>query len=733
MSPAVTCFAERDMPGRSSWTRNLVAVVGGLALACGGSESDTEADQPRVSAEVVDALAAGQSRSLIVELDEAALSDQSPETFRSSRALSLASEHQAFADARAAVYESAKSQVLANVASAELELKHRYSHLPAMHVEVRSLAALQQLLARTEVLRIHEESARTILVDSNLALINQPAAVAAGKIGQGTTVAVLDTGADYRVADLGSCTAPGVPASTCRVAYAADIAANDGALDDNGHGTNVSSIVAKVAPGAKIAALDVFRGQYAYDSDLLTAINWAIQNRAAYNIVAISMSLGGGSSTSPCKTDPLASAIAAARSAGILSAIASGNDGAINAISSPACVPGAISVGAVYAASYGGLRYSNCTDITTAADKITCFSNSASFLSLLAPGAMITAGGYTMAGTSQATPHVAGAIAVLRAAFPSDTPDQTLARLQSTGTLITDARNGLTAPRINLSAALGASAPACAFQLDTTALSFTNSASSQGVHVTAAAGCRWSSSVSSGASWLSATAGGTGSATVILTAQVNTGAARSATVTVGGVNLAVRQAGDMTAPVGSISVNGGQRWTSKTAVTLALSATDASGVAGVCLSNGATCTAWTTYATAKSWTLASTQGSQTVRAWFKDPAGNVSAPASATIALDQTAPVNGTVTAVAAKTSVALSWSGFSDALSGVVSYTLVYASSGAPASCAVGTRLYAGTATSFTHSGLGANGPYNYRLCATDGAGNVSAGVVKAVKTLAR
>jgi hypothetical protein len=328
---------------------------------------------------------------------------------------------------------------------------------------------------------------------------------------------------------------------------------------------------------------------------------------------------------------------------------------------------------------------------------------------------------------------VAGAIAVLRAAFPSDTPDQTLARLQSTGTLITDARNGLTAPRINLSAALGASAPACAFQLDTTALSFTNSASSQGVHVTAAAGCRWSSSVSSGASWLSATAGGTGSATVILTAQVNTGAARSATVTVGGVNLAVRQAGDMTAPVGSISVNGGQRWTSKTAVTLALSATDASGVAGVCLSNGATCTAWTTYATAKSWTLASTQGSQTVRAWFKDPAGNVSAPASATIALDQTAPVNGTVTAVAAKTSVALSWSGFSDALSGVVSYTLVYASSGAPASCAVGTRLYAGTSTAFTHSGLSANATYNYRLCATDGAGNVSLGVVKAVKTLAR
>ncbi len=41
-----------------------------------------------------------------------------------------------------------------------------------------------------------------------------------------------------------------------------------------------------------------------------------------------------------------------------------------------------------------------CSDPTTAADKVACFSNGGSLVTLLAPGAMITAGGYTMGGTS---------------------------------------------------------------------------------------------------------------------------------------------------------------------------------------------------------------------------------------------------------------------------------------------------------------------------------------------
>jgi uncharacterized repeat protein (TIGR01451 family) len=71
----------------------------------------------------------------------------------------------------------------------------------------------------------------------------------------------------------------------------------------------------------------------------------------------------------------------------------------------------------------------------------------------LAPGALITAGGQTLAGTSQAAPFVAAAAAVLQTAYPGDMPAQTVNRLSASGSPVTDARNGITTPRLNLSGA----------------------------------------------------------------------------------------------------------------------------------------------------------------------------------------------------------------------------------------------------------------------------------------
>jgi hypothetical protein len=123
----------------------------------------------------------------------------------------------------------------------------------------------------------------------------------------------------------------------------------------------VAGIALGVALDTRIIALDVFRTD-GYDSDLAAAINWCTANKSTYNIVAINMSLGGGGYTAPCSGDDLATPVANAKNAGILSAIASGNNDYINKISSLGYVPAAVSVGAVYDASFSSLDWGSCID-----------------------------------------------------------------------------------------------------------------------------------------------------------------------------------------------------------------------------------------------------------------------------------------------------------------------------------------------------------------------------------
>ena len=434
-------------------------------------------------------------------------------------------------EARASSRAPTASALALSLSRAGASEARAYRHFPIMKARVDSMRALEMLDADDRVVRVVEDERFEHFLTESLTLVRQPVAEADGKRGGGTSVAVLDTGVDYTHGAFGTCAQPG--AAGCKVTYAADTAPSDGVRDDDGHGTNVAAIVLGVAPSTKIIALDVFDGGYAYASAILAAIDWVIENRAARRIVAMNMSFGGGLFTSPCSTSVLALAIAAAKDAGVLSAVASGNSGSSTSISHPACAPAAISVGAVYDTSFGGVGYSSCTDATTRADAVTCFSNSASFLSMLAPGALITAGGHTYAGTSQAAPHVAGAIAVVAATYPTSTPSQIVSRLKGSGRFVTDPRNGVKTPRLDVAAS------ACSAVVLPSSRTVPAAGGTYQHSISTGPTCAWTAW--SAASWLTVSPGSTGAGTVSIVVTPNSGAARTGTVSIGGRKIAITQ------------------------------------------------------------------------------------------------------------------------------------------------------------------------------------------------
>jgi subtilisin family serine protease len=823
----------------------LAAAVIGTSLAAGCATDLTVDDAPdagaggKVAPEVAQAVDDGAEPTALVVLDVAQAEAMAPALLDGTHLAAVAPALAATAvddddarardiETRATLYQAIGQTLTADLGS-DLAVTAAYRHLPVLTVRVGSRDALAALADRPEVAAIHEDRLHEPSLTQSLALIRQPAVAAAGRTGAGTTVAVLDTGLDYTRSAFGSCPSPG--ASGCKVAFAADFGISDGSLDETGHGTNVAAIVLGVAPGARVAGLDVFNGGTAPSSAILAGIDWSIQNRATYNIVAMNLSLGSGLFTASCGNDVFASALANARAAGIAPVVASGNNGATSAIAAPACAPAAISVGAAYDASLGGISFGSCTDATTAADRVTCFSNSAPFLSVLAPGALVTAAGITMAGTSQAAPHVAGAVAVLRAARPSEGVEAAIARLVGTGPAITDARNGVTTRRLDLAAALGipsapdTTAPTGRIELPaatrsatvTASLSATDAVGVTSMCLSNSTSCSawipyeatrsWSLTSTDGTktvrvkfrdaagnvsavasdtvildtraptegtltaaprdgairvSWTGYSDSGSGITSYVLVSAPTaaptscttgtvryTGAGSSVEVTgltngaavgfrlcavdaVGntsaGKTVVARPAPELSPPVGTVRINEGAPVTGQTTARLAIAATDASGVAAMCVSSTTSCTAWVPYATQLSWPLGRTSGVATVSVWFRDTWGNTSVnPATAAITVDTAAPRMGTLSAVASNGSISLSWNAATDTGSGVASYRLVYAPTTAPASCLTGTLLHSGTARAFTHTGRAA-GKHAYRLCATDNVGNAATGSTKSV-----
>lgn len=350
-----------------------------------------------------------------------------------------------------------------------------YENLPSSFVRVLNEAALNALIARPQVKAVYRNKAYQLSLYESLPLIHQPEAASAGRVGYGTTVAVLDTGVEYTgwcsTSDDPKCEPASIwpwPCTAhgpgCRIAdiFEAD---DDGELDDNGHGTHVSAIVLQTAGGTRLVVADVFTksgpepyGPFewdAYEADIESGVNWVIGKQSTFNIVAMNLSLAFPIRyPEPCTAEGLATPLAEALAAGIRPIAATGNDafagGAYSdGISPPACVPSAVRVGAVYDADLPQFTWSNCADGSPTADMVSCFSQSAPYISLLAPGWRISAATLTYAGTSAAAPHVSGAWAIMRA-LSNVSEARLLATLQEMGEPVTDSRQGRTTSRVDL-------------------------------------------------------------------------------------------------------------------------------------------------------------------------------------------------------------------------------------------------------------------------------------------
>ena len=362
------------------------------------------------------------------------------------------------------------NDVLSRLNSQDFRLVRRFSLTPGFAGWV-TRAGLDQLSRDPQVLTVHEDIQVHADLNQSRPLINAGAAHALGYTGQGITVAVLDTGIDRDHPDLND----DLVAQKCytdRKCPPNNSDTSTNAEDGDGHGTSVSGIITSrgtvaplgVAPDARIAAVKVLDDTGSgYMSDWIAGIDWAVSNRNTYNIKVINMSLGGNLHANNCdgSYSSATRAIDSAVANGITVFAASGNEGSTTRISAPACINNAVSVGAVYDANIGGVTFPGlCTDSSTRADKVTCYSNSNQILDLLAPGTQIRTTGLNggvdpfFGGTSAATPHAAAVAALMLSANPTLDPQTLEARMKSSGKQVTDHRNDLVFPRINARAAI---------------------------------------------------------------------------------------------------------------------------------------------------------------------------------------------------------------------------------------------------------------------------------------
>ncbi|NTX98915.1 S8 family serine peptidase [Deinococcus sp. JMULE3] len=236
----------------------------------------------------------------------------------------------------------------------------------------------------------------------------------------GVTAYIIDTGIRTTHTDFGG-----------RAVWGTNTTGDGTNTDCNGHGTHVAGTTggswAGVAKGVRLVAVKVLgcSGSGTW-SGVIAGINWAASNRTGPAVA--NMSLGGSANQS------IDDAVTGAVNSGLTMVVAAGNNGANACNYSPARTPSALTVGN-----------------TTRTDARASSSNFGSCLDLFAPGTDIASdyhtsdtGTATLTGTSMASPHVAGAAALILSANPGFTPAQVASTLIANATtgVVTGAGTG---------------------------------------------------------------------------------------------------------------------------------------------------------------------------------------------------------------------------------------------------------------------------------------------------
>ncbi len=282
-----------------------------------------------------------------------------------------------------------------------------------------------------------------------------------GNLGQGVTVAFLDTGIDPTFVTL---RLPPDSAENRLLAYY-DVPSSrlyepprlmQSPRDPNGHGTHVAGIVGNslydddqylgIAPAANLVAVRVLgedgSGTYA---NVLQGLNWVVQNKTRYNIRVLNISMYA-TPVAPYWADPYNLAVMAAWRAGIVVVASAGNGGpAPMSIGVPGNTPYIITVGAFtdnYTPNNFGDDYMPPfsavgptldafvkPDLIAPGAHLASLMRNDSYLAQRYPDNRIVGQYFKMSGTSMSAAIVSGIVALMLKAHPELTPDQVKYRL----------------------------------------------------------------------------------------------------------------------------------------------------------------------------------------------------------------------------------------------------------------------------------------------------------------